>query len=274
MDLGLAGRTALITGASRGFGRATALALIAEGVHVALGARGVDGLALVQAEAIEAARARAKRLGSQPTRVWTQPVDVSDASAVASFVAGARDALGPLDCCLVNGGGPPALDFMAASDDAWADATRLLLASSVRLCRLVLPEMMERGWGRIVQVTSVAVRQPVPDLVLSNVVRPAVHALTRNLAVMAARRGVTVNTVAPGFHLTSAVERLIRRKLELGEAGSREEALAQWERDIPAGRLGRPEELAALIAFLMSEPAGYLTGQLIVSDGGWVRAQF
>ncbi len=274
MDLGLTGRTALVTGASRGFGRATALALAAEGAHVGMGARGAADLEAAAEEVRGVARARAARAGGEPARVWAAPVDVADGEALARFVAAAGEALGPPDCCLVNGGGPPAAAFLEAGDEAWEAAVRLLLLASVRLCRLVLPGMMARGWGRIVQVASVSVRQPVPNLVLSNVVRPAVHALTRNLAVEAAPRGVTVNTVAPGFHLTSAVERLIARKLADGTAASRREALSQWEQEIPAGRLGRPEELAALIAFLFSEPAGYLTGQLICADGGWVRSQF
>jgi len=274
VDLGLAGRVALVTGASRRFGLATARALAAEGAHVAMGARGADDLARAADEVREVARGRAARGGGEPARVWAQAVDVAEGASAERFVRDARAALGPIDCCLVNGGGPPALGFFEADDRAWDAAVRLLLGSSARLCRLVLPEMMARGWGRVVQVTSVAVRQPVENLVLSNVVRPAVHALTRNLALEAAPRGVTVNSVAPGFHLTSAVERLIARKLADGAAATREEALAQWERDIPAGRLGRPKELADLIVFLMSDRAGYLTGQLIVADGGWVRAQF
>jgi 3-oxoacyl-[acyl-carrier protein] reductase len=149
----------------------------------------------------------------------------------------------------------------------------LTLQSAVQLCQLVLPGMMERGYGRIVQITSIAARQPVSNLLLSNVLRPAVHALTRSLANEAASHGVTVNSVAPGFHLTSAVERLIRKKIEQ-EGCSRDEVLAEWEREIPAGRLGHPDELAALVLFLMSRKASYITGQCIVADGGWVRGTF
>jgi 3-oxoacyl-[acyl-carrier protein] reductase len=124
-----------------------------------------------------------------------------------------------------------------------------------------------------VQITSVSVLQPVENLLLSSVLRPAVHALTRNLALEGAAHGVTVNSVAPGFHATSAVERLIAKKIE--QTGcTREAVLADWSAAIPLGRLGEPEELASLILFLMSARAGYLTGQCIVSDGGWVRGTF
>jgi len=134
--------------------------------------------------------------------------------------------------------------------------------------------MRARRFGRIVQVTSVAVREPVADLVLSNTIRPAAHALIHHLAREAAADGVTLNSVAPGFHATSAVERLVDRKLADGAAASRQEVLAAWEREIPARRLGEPEELAALVVFLMSRRAGYITGQLVTCDGGWVRATF
>jgi 3-oxoacyl-[acyl-carrier protein] reductase len=124
-----------------------------------------------------------------------------------------------------------------------------------------------------VQITSVAVRQPVENLILSNVLRPAVHALTHNLAQEAAPYGVTINSVAPGFHLTNAVERLIAKKMEQDNM-TRTAVLRDWEKRIPAGRLGDPRELAALVLFLMSARAGYINGQCIVADGGWVRGIF
>jgi 3-oxoacyl-[acyl-carrier protein] reductase len=266
MKLGLEGRVALVTAASRGFGRAVALELVGEGAHVALCARG--------AEDLERTRAEVQAVAGSGVRLLARPCDVSDGPAVERFVAEVTRELGPIDALLVNAGGPPAGGFFATGLDQWEAAYRLNLESAVRLCRLVLPGMMERGWGRIVQITSVAQKQPVDNLVLSNVIRPAVHALTRCLAIEAAPRGVTVNSVAPGFHLTSAVERLVRHQLDQGTATSREEVLAGWEREIPAGRLGRAEELAALIVFLMSERAGYVTGQCLVADGGWVRSTF
>lgn len=267
MDLGLAGRTALVTGGSRGFGRATALWLAAAGAHVALVARGAEALATAAAAATSAAPA------GSGVRVLPLAADVSDDAAMRAAVARVEAELGPIDLLLVNGGGPPAGNFGDLDLAAWEAAYRLTVESAVRACRLVLPGMMARRWGRIVAVTSVSVYQPVENLMLSSVLRPAVQALVRTLALEAAPAGVTVNAVAPGFHLTSAVERLIARKQEQTGA-TREEVLAGWTREIPLGRLGQAEELAALVAFLMSVPAGYITGQCVVADGGWVRGTF
>jgi 3-oxoacyl-[acyl-carrier protein] reductase len=249
---------------SRGFGRAVAEGLGGEGAKVALCARGEDDLAEATA-AVKAAGA---------LRVLPGVVDVTDPLAVDSFVLQVEREFGPVELLLVNAGGPPAGGFFELDDAQWQAALELNLLSAVRLCRRVLPGMMERGYGRIVQITSVAVRQPVENLLLSNVVRPAAHALVKNLALAAAPRGVTVNSVAPGFHLTSAVERLVDKKLEQGVAATRAEVLAGWEAEIPAGRLGEARELAALILFLMSEAAGYVTGQCIAGDGGWIKGTF
>lgn len=270
MDLGIGGRTALVTAASRGFGKAVAMRLAAEGAKVAMCARGAEDLA-VSAEEVQAAGHEA--LGGSAGRVLARPVDVTDGAAVERFVAKVEKELGPIDLLLVNAGGPPAGNFSELDLSQWEAAYRLVLENAVRLCGLVMPGMMDRGWGRIVQITSVSVVQPVENLLLSSVVRPAAHALMRNLAVEGAPRGVTVNSVAPGYHTTSAVERLIAKKIE--QTGcTREDVLAEWSAEIPMGRLGDPDELAALIVFLMSEPAGYLTGQGIVSDGGWVKKTF
>ena len=264
MELGIKGRTALLTAASRGFGRATAMRLAAEGAKIAVCARGEADLAAVVAD-LRAAGAAA---------VVASALDVVDGPAVERFVEEVRHDMGPVDLMLLNAGGPPAGNFEELSLEQWEAAYRLNLESSLRLCRLVLPDMTGRGYGRIVQIASVTVKQPVENLILSNVIRPATHALIKTLSLEAAPGGVTVNTVAPGFHLTSAVERLIDKKIETGAARTREEVLSAWEAEIPAGRLGEADELAALIVFLMSEKAGYITGQCIASDGGWVRGTF
>jgi 3-oxoacyl-[acyl-carrier protein] reductase len=270
MDLGIKGRTALVTAGSRGFGKAVAVELAAEGAHIALCARGADDLAATAAE-VEAAGRQA--LGADAGRVITGVVDVTDDRAVTGFVSRTGKELGPIDLLLVNAGGPPAGTFAELELADWEQAYRLTIESAVRLCRLVLPGMMARGYGRIVSITSVSVLQPVENLLLSSVLRPAVQALTRNLAEEAGPHGVTVNAVAPGFHTTSAVERLIRKKVELIGCTA-EEVVKGWTDRIAMGRLGRPEELAALIVFLMSARAGYITGQGIVSDGGWVQSHF
>jgi 3-oxoacyl-[acyl-carrier protein] reductase len=266
MDLGLKGRTALVTAASRGFGLATALQLAREGVAVHLCARGADDLERAGALVRKVGR---EAWGSQAPAVTTMVVDVTDEAAVSAFVAAA----GPADLLLVNAGGPPAGNFEQLGLDQWQAAYELTIASAVRLCRLVVPGMAARGWGRVVMITSVSVRQPVDNLMLSSVLRPAGQGLVRTLADQYAARGVTVNAVAPGYHTTSAVERLIAAKISLTGC-SRQDVLDAWTREIPMGRLGDPAELASLIVFLMSAGAGYITGQGIVADGGWVRGTF
>jgi 3-oxoacyl-[acyl-carrier protein] reductase len=270
MDLGLEGKRALVTAASRGFGKAVALRLAGEGVSVALCARGESDLN----QAADEVRALGhKDRGEAAGEVLARALDVTDGEAVADFTADLERKWGGIDLLLVNAGGPPAGTFAELDLDQWEAAYRLTLESAVRLCRLTMPGMLDRGWGRIVQITSVSVRQPVENLLLSSVIRPASHALTRNLALEGAARGVTVNSVAPGFHATSAVDRLIAKKME--QTGcTRQDVLDGWTGEIPLGRLGDPDELASLIVFLMSARAGYITGQCVVADGGWVRGTF
>lgn len=270
MDLRLKGKAALVTAASRGFGRAVAMELAAEGAKVALCARNSDDLAATAEDVREAGQ---MAWGGMSGTVLARTLDVKDDAAVRDFVALTEKELGPIDVMLVNAGGPPAGTFADMDLHAWREAYELTLESAVRLCGLVLPGMKERGWGRIVQITSISVVQPVENLMLSSVLRPAVQALTKALSDEAAAFGVTVNSVAPGFHNTSAVQRLITKKME--QTGcTAEDVIAGWTNEIPAGRLGEPEELAALILFLMSERAGYITGQCLVSDGGWVKKTF
>lgn len=266
MDLGLKGKSALITAGSRGFGLATAKQLAREGVAVSLCARGAAGL---DQAAGEVAAAGAAVWGADAPAVETAVLDVTDGAAVKDYLA----QCGPLDLLLVNAGGPPAGTFTELDLDQWRDAYTLTIESAVRLCQLVLPGMAARGWGRIVAITSISVKQPVSNLLLSSVLRPAVQGLVRCLADQYAPAGVTVNAVAPGYHTTSAVERLINKKME--QTGcSREDVLAGWTSEIPMGRLGEPAELANLVVFLMSAGAGYITGQGIVADGGWTRGTF
>lgn len=270
MDLGLKGKTALVTAASRGFGEAVARQLVAEGANVAMCARGEEALM----EAASNVRALGqKKWGPSSGQVFAQPCDVTDGDAVSSFLVAAQKQLGPMDLMLVNAGGPPTGTFSDLDLAQWEMAYRLTIESAVRLCQLVLPGMKERGWGRIVQITSISVLQPVDNLLLSSVLRPAVQGLTRTLANECAHRGVTVNSVAPGFHATSAVERIITRRM--ADTGcTREDVIAEWASAIPAGRLGSADELASLVLFLMSEQAAYITGQCVVADGGWVKKTF
>lgn len=263
MELGLRGKVALVAAASRGLGRAIAEALAAEGVHLVVCARNE---AAIESAAREIARAHG--VDVVPVRA-----DVSRADEIARLVTTGRDRLGHIDILVTNAGGPPAGPFEAHDAAAWEAAFRLTLQSAVELARQVVPEMKTRRWGRIINVTSIAVKQPVDLLILSNSLRAAVTGFARTLATELAPFNITVNNMLPGFTRTE-------RMVELADATSRKEgiapaqALARWESQIPMGRLGEPAEFAALAAFLASECASYITAQSIAVDGGWIRALY
>jgi 3-oxoacyl-[acyl-carrier protein] reductase len=261
MDLGLKGRVALVAASSRGLGRAVAEELAAEGCDLVMCARGAD--------ALEAA-AKEIRSGTR-RRVHAVAADLTDPREVERVVDEGRQAVGEIDVLVTNTGGPPAGPFESHSPDAWDLAVRQNLGSVLNLVRAVLPGMRERKWGRIVNVTSIAVKQPVDGLILSNSVRAAVTGFARTLANEVAEAGITVNNVMPGYTRTERVEQLARRNAEL-KGITAEEAAQGWVREIPMRRLGEPREFAAMVAFLCSERASYVTGQSVAVDGGWVRS--
>lgn len=261
MDLGLRGRPALVAASSRGLGRACAEELAREGADVVMCARNERALR----EAADAIRA------STGARVIDVVADVSRPDDIGRVVAAAFEAFGRVDILVTNGGGPPAGPFESHSTEAWSDAVRLVLDSVVNLTRAVLPGMKERHWGRIINVTSIAVKQPVDNLILSNTLRAAVTGFARTLANEVAPFNVTVNNVLPGYTRTQRVEDLSRRNAEL-RGTTPEEQLAVFERQIPMGRLGEPREFAAMVAFLASERASYVTGTSVPVDGGWIRS--
>ena len=261
MDLGLRGRVALVAGASRGLGRAVAEELAAEGVDLVLCARG-EGPLREAAGAIGGASGR---------RVVACPANLSEPGEAERVVAEALGTFGRVDVLVTNTGGPPPGRFESHSREAWHDAVRQLLDSVLDLTRAVLPGMKERRWGRIINVTSIAVKQPVENLVLSNSVRAAVTGMARTLANEVAPLGITVNNVLPGYTRTERVEQLAAHNAAARGVDAAA-AFAQWEREIPMGRLGEPREFAALVAFLASERASYITGTSIPVDGGWIKA--
>ena len=256
MDLGLRGKSALVAAASRGLGRAIAEELAAEGADLTVCARGADALA----EAADALRAAG-------ARVTAVAADLTEPAEVERVVRAATEAYGRVDVLVTNTGGPPAGPFESHSAEAWRQAIAQNLESVLNLVRHVLPGMRERRWGRIVNVTSIAVKQPVDGLILSNSLRAAVTGFARTLANEVAADGVTVNNALPGYHRTRRVEELAARTAASGGG----DAVARWEREIPMGRLGDPREFAALVAFLCSERASYVTGTSITVDGGWTR---
>lgn len=260
MDLGLKDKVALVAGSSRGLGRAIAEELAAEGANLVLCARG-EG-------ALREARAAVEQLG---VRAVSVAADLADPEHVERVVTAAQREFGRVDILVTNAGGPPAGPFESHGPEAWQSAVRLNLESALNLTRAVLPGMKERRWGRILHVTSIAVKQPVDGLILSNSVRAAVTGFARTLANEVAPWGITVNCLLPGYTRTDRLEELAQRNAE-SRGTTPEEARAQWEREIPMGRLGEPREFAALAAFLASERASYITGTSVQVDGGWVRS--
>lgn len=261
MDLGLKGKVALVAAASRGLGRAVAAELAAEGAALVICSR--------QAEAIE--RTATQIAAGTGADILALPCDVSDPGEVASLVHAGIERFGRIDILVTNSGGPPAGPFESFTLEQWEAATRLLLHSSVELARNVLPGMKERRWGRILNITSIAVKQPVQNLIMSNSLRAAVTGMARTLASEVASFGITVNNIMPGYTRTERVEELARMMAER-ERITPAEFIARWEKEIPMQRLGEPREFAALAAFLVSERASYITGTSIPVDGGWIRA--
>jgi 3-oxoacyl-[acyl-carrier protein] reductase len=261
MDLGLRGKVAIVTASSRGLGRAVAAELAAEGTSLVLCARNESSLNQAAAAIREATGASVSALVA----------DVSDPAAIDRVWRRANDDFGRVDILVTNAGGPPAGPFESHPASAWSDALRLNFESVVNMTRAVLPGMKERHWGRIINITSIAVKQPVDNLILSNSVRAAVTGFARTLANEVASYGVTVNNVMPGYTLTDRIANLA--ETNAGQRGTTTEAvIAGWESQIPMARLGTPEEFAAMVTFLASERASYTTGASIPVDGGWIRA--
>ena len=243
MDLGLTGRRALVMGASRGLGKAIAAALVAEGARVAVCARDAARIAAVAAE-----------LGAEGL-----VCDLSKEGAAAAVVADAERRLGGLDILVVNTGGPPAATFESITDAGWRGAFEGLWMSAVGAIRAALPGMRQRRHGRIIVITSIAAKEPVANLMLSNSLRAGLHGLVNALSKEVAGDQITVNALMPGYQLT---ERLLELKVDEVAAS----------RAIPAGRIGTPEDFAAFAACLASEPANYVTGQAICVDGGVLQS--
>ena len=260
MDLGLQGKIALVSASSKGLGRAVAEELAVEGANLVMCARGKETLDKT-AESIRKATG---------VKVITVAADVSVSADAGRVSRAALDEFGRVDILVTNSGGPPSGPFESFTAESWDAATRLLLTSAVELTRAVLPGMKERKWGRILNVTSIAAKQPIQGLMLSNSLRAAVIGFARTLANEVAPFGITVNNLLPGFTRTDRVEELARASVKSGD--SHQNIVAQWEREIPMGRLGEPREFAALATFLASERASYITGSSIAVDGGWIRS--
>lgn len=256
MDTALHGRTAVVPGSSTGLGLAVARALAAEGANVVMAARRGDVV-----------RAEAQRLGS----AVGLEVDLEDPLAPRTLVEQAEQHFGPVDIVVLNSGGPVPGTATEVTDDQLVAAMHQLLLQHQRLVAAVLPGMRERRWGRVTAIGSSGVQQPIEPLALSNIGRAGLAAYLKSLAAEVARDGVTVNMVLPGRISTDRVAALDRGAAERSGVTA-EEARARSEAGIPAGRYGTPEEFAAVVAFLSSPAASYVTGEQIRCDGGMVRS--
>jgi 3-oxoacyl-[acyl-carrier protein] reductase len=246
VDLGLSGKRAAVAGASSGLGLATARVLATEGVRVAICGR--------DRARIEAA---AQSLPGDPVPLVA---DVSSTEGATAFVEQATGELGGVDILVANSGGPPPGRFAGTDVDAYRGALELNLLSVVAMCQGVVPAMQAAGWGRVMAITSIAVRQPIPDLILSNTARAGVTGFLKTLALEIAGDGVTVNSIQPGLHDTDRLRGLY--------GGDPSDAAS----GIPVGTVGRPEDFGAVVAFLCSDQALFITGAAIPVDGGTYRA--
>lgn len=259
MNTGLKGKVAIVCAASEGLGRAAAEALAAEGCRLAICSRRQDAIDLVAADLRE-------QFGVE---VLSVQADLRDAAQIKSFVDATVSTFGGLDVMVTNVGGPKPGLFETLDDEDWADAVQLLLMSAVRLTREAIPHMRRRGGGRIIHITSIAVKQPVPGLMLSNSIRAAVVGFAKTLSRELGKENITVNCVAPGYTRTQRVVNLNKASAER-EGRTVEEVEQRLIGNIPAGRLGEPRELASLICYLASDQAAYITGSVVQVDGGSV----
>ena len=260
MDLGLKGRPALVAAASRGLGKACAASLATEGASVAICARDRGALEATRDELAE----------STGSTIVAIPADVSREQDAIRFVREGTEALGGCQILVANAGGPPTGTFEELGDDAFREALEALFFSTLRMSREAIPSMRVAGYGRIVVLSSTSVKQPIPNLILSNSARSAVAGWAKTLADEVAADGITVNAVLPGRVWTDRIQYLIERSAEASGRSTEEERETQAAA-IPVGRFGEPREVGDLVAYLASERAAFLTGCSIQVDGGMTR---
>lgn len=263
MDLGLKNKVALVTASSKGLGRACAEALAREGARVAICARNGKVLKVTADEIANATRGE----------ILAIPADMTNSRDIERVVKETVNHFGSLQILVTNAGGPPPGYFADFDDRQWQEAFTLTTLSAVRLIRAALPHLKKAEWGRIINITSISVKEPIDNLVLSNSLRAAVHGLAKTLAGQLGQYGITVNSVMPDYIQTDRLQQVLeQRATQSGQ--SVEKMIAEFAKSVPVGRIGQPEDLAALVAFLASERAGYLTGLSLPIDGGRSKGTF
>lgn len=256
MELGIKNKTAVVFAASKGLGKAAALSLANEGCKVAISSSNRKNIE----NAAEEIRAES---GSE---IFPAVVDLEQTGQINEFLELVFKKWGKVDILVTNVGGPPLKSFEDTTDDEWKKYFKIIVLSVITSIRKVLPGMQKQNWGRVINITSSAVKQPFPGLIFSNSLRSAVVGLTKTLSQECGKYNIHFHNVAPGLFKTEGLERIVAKRVEAGE--NRDDIYAEWEKVVPLNRIGNPEELAALITFLASEQAGYMSGNTILADGG------
>lgn len=254
MNFEIAGKTAIVTAGSLGIGKATAMSLAKEGANVAICGRNADNLA-----------AAVKDIQTQgDVKVHTSVVDVTDAVQIERFISDVRDEFGAISILVNNAGGPKVGNYQTVDSQDWLDAYHLTLRSAVTTTELVLDDMKSAQWGRIINISSFSIKQPIPEIMLSNVMRMGVQGWAKSLSLDIGAYGITINTVCPGWTLTDRVKSM----LSGADGDERQQAIIDG---IPMGRFAHPDEIASMVTFLASQQASYITGVAIPVDGGVIK---
>jgi 3-oxoacyl-[acyl-carrier protein] reductase len=256
MKTNIENKVAVVFAASKGLGKACALGLAQEGCKVAICSSDKNR--------IEQANIEIK--SETGAEIFSYVVDVEKSDDIKNFINAVIEQWGHIDILVTNAGGPPVKSFEETTDEEWHKYFDITFMSVVRSVRAVLPTMKKQKWGRIINITSVSVKEPIMNLIYSNALRLAIVGLAKTLSREFGPYGITVHNVAPGFHRTDGLERIVKKRVEAGEKP--EDIYAQWEKSVPLQKIGQPEELAALVVFLASEKSSYMTGTTIQVDGG------